>query len=38
MKVFFGIDITHNKKNTQFDGEVFLCEQVSADTEKNPRQ
>lgn len=34
MKVFFGIDITHNKKNTQFDGEVFLCEQVSADTEK----
>lgn len=34
MKVFFGIDITHNKKNTQFDGEVFLCKQVSEDTEK----
>lgn len=33
MKVFFGIDITHNKKNTRFDGEVFLCEQVSEDTE-----
>ena len=28
MKIFFGIDITQNKKNEAFDGEIFTGKQL----------
>lgn len=29
MKLFFGVNRTHNKTNTQTDGEIFICERPS---------
>lgn len=34
MKVFFGCDITYNKKNTQMDGDIFVCRKLDAAQEK----